>query len=87
MTVDLYAHYGTLAHEATPVYAWGADATDSYDRVSVTIPARYKPYKTMSGELCVRIQYNNDEFSFELVDALNRFSDFCRDCTITKIVE
>lgn len=53
MTVDLYAHYGTLAHEATPVYAWGADVTDSYDRVSVTIPARYKPYKTMSGELCV----------------------------------
>lgn len=87
MTVDLYAHYGTLAHEATPVYAWGANVTDSYDRVSVTIPARYKPYKTMSGELCVRIPYNNEEFSSELVDALNRFPDFCRDCVIQKIVE
>lgn len=49
--------------------------------------ARYKPYKTMSGELCVCIPYNNEEFSSELVDALNRFPDFCRDCVIQKIVE
>lgn len=81
MTVKMYANYGTLAHEYTPVYGW--TPAEAYDRVSVEIPDEYQPYENTFGELCVHIPYRGEKIPMDFCEALN--SKLVKKCVITKI--
>lgn len=80
MTVKMYANYGTLAHEYTPVYGW--TPAEAYDIVSVEIPDEYQPTTSEYGQLFVYLPYYKHPTPMEFSEALN--NNLVKKCVITK---
>lgn len=88
MTVELYANYGELAHEYTPVYAYTPNY--AHDNVTVDVPDKYNLaerylYGTIRDGYSVEIPVLGGVTTMELCEALNYVPFFQKACKITVV--
>lgn len=71
MKVKIYANYGVLGHDKSPVYRFGYPCSEFYDKYDVIIPDCFKVDLNEANDLLITLSSGDIYLARDLIHTIN----------------